>query len=63
MLKLDLLRDMRTLRKDGSVNATLASLKEKLDWDRRDGKQTGGAPDDATALAELEGMLRGLRAG
>jgi len=64
--QLDLLEDIDRLRKggDGSVNATLASLKESLGWARADsGKSRLGAkPDNEGAVAEIERVLRRFRA-
>jgi len=64
--KLDLLADVERLRKggDGSVNATIASLRQALGWDRPDSGKSRDRqkPDDEAAVAELERTLRRFRA-
>jgi hypothetical protein len=67
LYQLDLLDDVHRLRKgtsDGSVNATLASLKEAHGWGRPDsGKgRKDKRPDAEAAVAELERLLRRVRA-
>ena len=64
--KLDLLGDIDKLRKggEGSVNATIASLREKWGWDRQDSAKNRerARPDAESAVAELERVLRRARA-
>jgi len=64
--RLDLLEQVDSLRKggDGSVNATIASLREKLHWDRADSAKgrERKRPDNEGAVAELERVLRRVRA-
>lgn len=63
--QLDLLRDIQRLRRggDGSVNATIASIREKLGWDRHDSAKNRAKqrPDADAAVAELERVLRRVR--
>lgn len=60
--RVDLLEDVEVLRKDGSVNATLASLREKLDWSKHDdGRRDAHPPDDEAALAELQTVIARFR--
>lgn len=59
--RLDLLEDVRRLRKggEGSVNATIASLRQALGWDRPDsGKNRDRRPDQEAAVAELQRLLQ-----
>lgn len=61
LFRLELLADLRALRKDGKVNAVLAGLRQALGWDRRDsGRHSDHRPDEAAALAELEKFLGGI---
>jgi len=64
--RLDLLADVERLRKggDGSVNATIASLRQALGWDRPDAARARERtrPDAEAAVAELERLLRRFRA-
>jgi hypothetical protein len=66
MHRVSLARDLARLRKsgEGSVNATLASLREKLGWDRPGSEQKNkrARPDQEAAVAELERVLRRFRA-
>ena len=63
--KLDLLADIERLRKggDGSVNATLASLRQALGWDRHDAAKNRERtrPDLEAGVAELERLLKRCR--
>lgn len=63
--QIDLLNDVKRLREggDGSVNAVLASLKQKLGWNKPDsGKGTDAAkPDNQSAVAEIQRMLKRFR--
>jgi hypothetical protein len=65
--KLDLLEDVGRLRSGGkgSVNATLASLEQAGvgGWNRRmSGDRSKRPPDNDSALAELDRVLRRFRA-
>ncbi len=64
LFRLELLDDLRVLRKLGKVNAVLAALRHALGWDRRDsGPRSDSRPDDEAAFAELERLLRGAAGG
>jgi hypothetical protein len=58
--RLDLLAGVDRLRKGGSVNATLASLKQKVGWDRHEGEKGNGRPDAEAAAAEIDALLTKL---
>jgi hypothetical protein len=62
--ELDLLDTISRLRRSGSVNATLAALREVLGWDKPDAakSKTRDRPDNEAAVAELEVILRRFRA-
>jgi len=66
LYELDLLAGVDRIRKggDGSVNATLASLRQKLGWDRPDAAKSRmrTRPDAEAAVAELERVLGRVRA-
>jgi hypothetical protein len=57
--KLDLLEDVKRLRKGGAgkVNATLASLKQVMGWAKPGGTKDEKRPDAAGAVAEIQKML------
>lgn len=66
--KIDLLGDIKNLRTgrvDGSVNAALAGLRQALGWDRPDSAKSRERkrPDQEAAVAEIERMLRRFRGG
>lgn len=60
--KIDLLAHAERLRKggDGSVNAVLAGLRQKLGYDRPDSAKgrEQRRPDTEAAVAELERLIR-----
>lgn len=60
--KLDLLQDVARLRRggDGSVNATIASLRQALHWDRPDSNKNRDRtrPDQEGAVAEIQRLLQ-----
>lgn len=66
LLEIDLLKDVRRLGKGGKgkVNAVLAGLRQKLGWNRPDAANSRKAlrPDAESAVAELEKVLRRVRA-
>lgn len=65
--QIDLLQDVKRLRDGGpgKVNAVLASLRQKLGWNRPDsGKgRDEGRPDATAAVAEIQQMLGRFGAG
>lgn len=60
--RLDLLGDVKRIRDRGSVNAVLASLKQKNKWNRHDAGKEKPKPDTEAAVAEMERILRRSRA-
>lgn len=63
--QIDLLRDVRRVRNGGpgKVNAVLASLRQKLHWNRPDSSatQASAKPDTDVAVAEIQKMLKRFR--
>lgn len=58
---IDLLQDVKRLRTGGpgKVNAVLASLRQRLGWNRQDsGATEKERPDAEVAVAELQKLLR-----
>lgn len=65
LYKMDLLQDVARLRSggNGSVNATIASLRQALSWDRPDSARglERKRPDAEGAVAEIERLLKRFR--